>query len=368
MLASDATPSDSAGNGLPACSPDFSVSDCRLVQWLRTAPRAEADQLLIHLLEEIIQPVIYHVVSRKFGKDIKAPDAEDIVSEARHQLIHRLQRLRDESRAGEELPAFDLLAYTAAVTYTAWANHLRRRYPARAMLLNRLRHLLGNRAGPHGFALWQAADGTRLAGFSVWQAEGHAATQTPRQQWLLTDSAAAAADAFSKAGRVPTDLARLTAGLLDWLGGPVELRDLTGALMDLLGLTEPGDRLAHEAAEAQFAVLDPQPSPHETLRWKEYLGWLWREVMTLPLRQRTAFLCHSSLLREMELLGLTSIRAAAAALEISPERMAKIWARLPLNDLDIATLLANSNRQQIVNLRKVARATLGEAWRAFSKA
>lgn len=350
------------------CTHDRQDVGSLLTQWLHAPAGAELDRTLAGVLDEAVDPVIRRIIRRKFGKESGAHDAEDVASEARFQLIEYLLRLRAKPAADGDPPVIDLPAYTATVVYSVWANHLRRRYPKRAMLLNRLRHLLSNRAGPSGFALWAGAGGVRLAGFSAWEEEKRALEPTPRRQWLLSDPAAAAADAFRAAGQIPADLARLTAGLLDWLGGPLELRDLTGVLVELLGLREPGDSGAGDSTEGEFATPDPRPSPHETLRWKEYLGWLWREVMTLPLRQRTAFLCHSSLLREMEIIGLTSIRAAAAALEISPELMAEIWTRLPLNDLDIAALLGNdSTRQQIINLRKVARTTLGEAWQASLK-
>ncbi len=84
--------------------------------------------------------------------------------------------------------------------------------------------------------------------------------------------------------------------------------------------------------------------------------------MTLP--QRTAFLLHSNCLRETELLGLTSVRQAAALLEMPPERMAEYWNALPLEDRAIAAWLGLES-QQVINLRKVARGILGRAWRIW---
>ena len=355
------------GAGLPPCSGNGEDNDVRLTRWLTAPAGIDADRALARLLEEVALPVINRIVRGKFGKGSGGVDAEDITSETRLQLIRYLQGLRERTLADGETPAVNFPAYAATVTYTVWASYLRRRYPGRAMLLNRLRYLLENRAGPQGFVLWQSSGGERLAGFTVWRKEERAAEPTPRRHWLLTDAQAAAADAFEGVNRVPTDLAALTAGLLAWLGGPLELRELTRVLAELLGLAEPDGLPSEDAEDAGYSAPDPAPSPHETLRWKEYLGWLWREVMGLPLGQRTAFLCHSSLLREMELCGLTSIRAAASALEIQPEKMAKIWSRLPLNDLDIAALLGSGNRQRIINLRKTARATLGLAWQAVRK-
>ena len=59
------------------------------------------------------------------------------------------------------------------------------------------------------------------------------------------------------------------------------------------------------------AAIDPRLSPLEDAVWKEYLTWLWNEIGTLSARQRRAFLLHSEVLREFELLGVASIRSIA---------------------------------------------------------
>jgi hypothetical protein len=47
----------------------------------------------------------------------------------------------------------------------------------------------------------------------------------------------------------------------------------------------------------------------------------------------------------------------AGALEISRDRLAALWDQLPMDDLSLAATL-NLTRQQVINLRKAARARL----------
>jgi hypothetical protein len=109
----------------------------------------------------------------------------------------------------------------------------------------------------------------------------------------------------------------------------------------------------------------PHPSPAEELVWKEYLEWLWQQIRILSDRQRRAFLLHFEILREFELLGIASIRSIAVALDFAPERFAELWNQIPLVDLTIAKML-DCTRQQVINLRRVARDKLGEAWQSWN--
>ena len=114
-----------------------------------------------------------------------------------------------------------------------------------------------------------------------------------------------------------------------------------------------GDAIALDVYEESVGLPDArEPSPHDALRWKEYLLWLLRASAALTVRQRSAFLLHSTCLREMELIGLAGVRRTAALLEIPAERMAELWGALPLDDRAIGALLGLEN-QQVINLRKV---------------
>ena len=283
-------------------------------------------------------------------------DLADVASAAQEYLLRQLVLLRGGQR---EEPIRDFRAYVATVTYSAWAEALRALHPQRALLLNRLRYLLENRTTQSGFAIWSDAGGAQWCGFRDWR--GRTGGATPKRHWLLVDPAAAARDAFPGENPATLILPALVAQLFRWLGDPIELRDLTNVVADLTGVS--GWPAA--APENDLRRIDPRQSPAEELVWKEYLVWLWREIGALSDRQRRAFLLHSDVLPEFEVAGVASLRTMAGPLNFELNELAELWNRLPLDDLAIAKML-DCTRQQVINLRRVARDKLGEAWRMWS--
>ena len=332
-------------------------SDPVLHAYIDAVTDEEAASSLAALFALQAEPIIGQIVRAKRARSGEANDADaaDVASAAREYLIRQLTLLR----GGEREAIRDFRAYVASVTYSAWAESLRARYPQRAMLLNRLRYLLENRTAQKGFALWDDAEGAKWCGFSSWRERMGGAS--PKLQWLLVDPSAAAREALEGLEATALLLPELVARLLRWLGGPIELRDLTTALSALSGFTKD----AAHAGEQFPSEIDPRHSPAEELIWKEYLRWLWQEIGALSERQRRAFLLHSDILRDFDSLGIASIRSVAACLELTAVDLAEIWNRIPLDDLTIAKMLACS-RQQVINLRRVARDKLGQAWRKWS--
>lgn len=326
----------------------------------------------------VATPLITSSLGQRWRRASQA-DLEESISEARTQLVLRLQRLRKDGDCRAELAGdgvatiSDFGAYIVTVARMAAAQLNRRRHPARTMLLNRLRYLLESRTNQQGFALWKGPDGETWAGFEMWPSTHLFHTTTgERLGRLLADARSVAREVFEANGAESElsalPLADLVAKLFSWLGEPLRLRDLTEAVAEWQGIhAGRGEMLGIDDDDNKpLDVLPParEPSPHDALRWKEYLLWLLQESSQLTLRQRSAFLLHSSCLREMELLGLTGVRQTAALLEIPPEQMIEHWAKLPLEDRLIGTILGLAT-QQVINLRKVARGILGRAWQRF---
>src|SRR5262249_43443346 len=88
------------------------------------------------------------------------------------------------------------------------------------------------------------------------------------------------------------------------------------------------------------------------------------EIGELPLNQRTAILLNlrdddgAAALPLLPLVGISTMRAIAAVLEMPAVELAGLWPSLPLDDATIATRLGLT-RQQIINLRKSGRQRLG---------
>jgi hypothetical protein len=105
------------------------------------------------------------------------------------------------------------------------------------------------------------------------------------------------------------------------------------------------------------------PAPAGGYETREQLQIVWEEIRALPLTQRAALLLNLRDAIGLEtvilfpLTGVATFDAIAGAMEMHPEALAEIWTRLPLSDLEIARTLA-VERQQVVHLRKAARARL----------
>jgi hypothetical protein len=145
--------------------------------------------------------------------------------------------------------------------------------------------------------------------------------------------------------------------------GPVALDELTSVLAHAWGLANLP--LVESELGGESSLLERLPdgkgSPEDSLHQRERLRQLWQEIRQLPERQRVALLLN---LRDdggrgvIELL-LTQIPQseieAAAGLWSEEERA--LWESLPLDDNAIALRLGVT-RQQVINLRKVARERL----------
>jgi hypothetical protein len=331
------------------------TSDPLLTEYLEADDEVTRDDALRTLLERDAAPIIRAVLQRKqsHGAD------EDVTSAAREQLIRQLGALRSGER---ETPIRDFRSYVAGVAYSAWADHLRGQHPERSALLNRIRYLLENRTARKGFALWETPTGRKWCGLPEW-VNGEPGTPTPKLQWLLSDPILATRQAFGNRYWQRNELSTLIADLFRWLETPIELRDLVVVVAEILEMSGRSVALDEPAENEQAS--GTYPSAAEELIWKEYLSWLWRQISQLSSRQCAAFLLNSSVLRDFELLGIASIRNLAPRFEMTAEHLAQVWQRLPLDDRDIAGEL-KCERQQVINLRRVARDKLSRAWEEFS--
>ncbi|MFL6528198.1 MAG: hypothetical protein ACJ8IQ_08875 [Chthoniobacterales bacterium] len=339
----------------PSAEADLrSASDPLLADFLEADDSATRDDALRSLLERDAAPIINGVLQRKQSKGAE----EDVTSAAREQLIRQLGALRSGER---EAPIRDFRSYVAAIAYSAWADHLRNEHPERSTLLNRIRYLLENRTARKGFALWETSSGRKWCGFPEWTAN-EPQTPTPKLQWLLSDPVLAARQAFGNRYWQRNELSELIADLFRWLERPIELRDLVFVVAEVLEISGRTEAMEDPGDEPAIGTY---PSAAEELIWKEYLLWLWRQISLLSPRQCAAFLLNSSVLRDLELLGIASIRNLAPRFDMTAEHLAQVWQRLPLDDRDIAGEL-KCERQQVINLRRVARDTLSRAWQEFS--
>ena len=337
-------------------SPIFVGSQELFEHYLASVPGDDPDSLLEALLTGCAPPILNRVVRRRLGSLYTPGDAADLASEAMLELLSRLRALRDGSGAAWDLP-FDALA--AGVAANTVYRYLARRFPERNRLRKRLRYILETNSR---FRLWLGAEGAALCALGR--------TSLFRRAPSAGEALADAADLqrcrehFRQHPLPAEPLEPLVGEVLRTLGRPIDLSRLTGLVAEITGSREPSWVAPVPGSEEEIPGLPPDPAPSAAVRLelRERVERLWPEVLLLSVRHRSALLLSArgpsgAALWLVVDLGVASFRSVAAALEISPEELAALWNRLPLDDREIAGRLA-IDRQQVINLRSTARERL----------
>jgi hypothetical protein len=326
--------------------------DPLLRRFAETTDAEEAERELERIVEEHALPLARAVVGRKLrsygtGESARseAGDRDDVIADAMVTLVDRLQALR---RDPAHVHIEQFANYAAAVVQSKCALYLRRRYPARARLKNRLRYVFSTDAR---LALWTARDGDLACGLAEWKGlEPNAAAER------------ALADAFAAADR-PFDTLRerdLRAAALRIAAngsGPVAFDALVAAAAAAARLVEPS------AAADASRVAAAAPPADVALERRRFLERVWNEIGSLPVRQRIALLLNlrdaggGTLLWLLPVMGVATIRQIARVLELADAELAALWREMPLDDHAIGRRLG-CTRQQVINLRMSARKRL----------
>ena len=342
-----------------------------LIPLLRVSDEPESQRLMMQIISEHASPVIRDIINYKLGRTSERPEhygrdnpeTEDIYNEVVVQLLARLKEFKTNPR---QKAISQLHSYVAVVTYHCCYRYLRQIYPQRHILKNRLRYLLTHQAG---FSLWEGVNREVISGFTAWREGGRAVAVKSKVRQLGDDPGALelAELLASDAGRAR--LADVLAAIFVYVEGPLELDELVKIVARLLGIKDKPQMSVAEVDEAELLPGD-KPDIAEEVDRRDYLQKLWREVSELPLPQRQSLLLN---LREAEgrgcielfhLAGVATIEHIAEALEIPMEQFAALWNELPLDDLAIAERLGRT-RQQVINLRKSARARLARRMKIF---
>ncbi|HEU4714852.1 MAG TPA: hypothetical protein VFS76_25045 [Pyrinomonadaceae bacterium] len=308
-----------------------------------------ADELLLQLINTHAEPVIKGVIRFKLRlSSSQRGEADDIYQEVILQLLAQLQKFR---KLPETHPIADIRGIAAVIAHRTCARWLRRQFPERHALKNRLHYLVTRQ---RGFALWQNAEGQSITGFAAWQ------DQKPKRlslENLPPGNAHALADTV--------------AAIFNHARGPIEFDDLVTAVASLLGI---GDQPIESLAEDEDAVASVPDVTERDPAWRiekrMFLQRLWEELQQLPRNQRAALLLN---LKEgsgfgcitlFPATGIASVHQLAATLEMSDNNLAALWNDLPLEDTKIAELLGLT-RQQVINARKSGRERLARRLKGF---
>ncbi|HKQ99254.1 MAG TPA: hypothetical protein VJT09_01195, partial [Pyrinomonadaceae bacterium] len=323
----------------------------------------EETAILAALFTEHIAPIVRQILNHKLqfyarhgARQFNHPDVEEVYNDVHMHLLRRLRALKADPT---NRPISNMYAYVAAVTRTTCDEYLRRKYPQRRYLKDKLRHQLTTRAE---FALWETTDGGWLAGLAYWKDQAN--VELPDRDLLI--SRLGALDAHAQSTQ------ELLSTIFNAAAQPLELEYLTALVAYLWGIEDhPQESLDGGGSTLAEQLAHPEADPAAILESRQLLDRLWAEICQLPRRQRVALLCNLRNQRGVNVItllpvtGIASVEQIAAALEIPLPEFEQLWALLPLDDLQLAQYLG-ATRQQVINLRRSARDRLARRLKDWS--
>jgi len=295
----------------------------------------DRQERIARLLAESADPVIEQVLRRtQVRSGFQPEDVDDLRSLIRVKLLERLDA------AGEQAPIHSFRDFVAVTAYNAVDDLLRKRYPERTRLKQRLRHVL---ATDPRFAI--ASDGRRTAA-------GLAGAN-------LAVTAQPALPRVTNGMRDATRPAEALHEVLAAIGNAVELDALVTLMTELWDVQE----VSRGDAELAETLQSGERDASDRAETRQSLALLWQEILALPAEQRVALLLNlrdgqgESAISLFVFTGIADVEELAAAVGLTHARLDAIWSELPLDDVRIARLLGMT-RQQVINLRKSARMRL----------
>jgi hypothetical protein len=271
-------------------------------------------------LLRLADPVIRRTLASRRGL-YGAADLDDLRSEVLLRLVRRLAN-------GGGADILDFEDYVAGVAFHVVDDSMRRRYPERARFANRLRYHIKHRPD---LTTWS------YRGDLVVGLRDANDRRIPRAE---VDAGGDVRDMASALDRVLSD-------------GPVLFQALVTAFVGELPRVAAVD--AEEISVGHEIASGDADAAGMARRF-------WREIETLPERQRIALLLHmrdergDTGLLQFLMSGIGA-DALAHAVGWTRDELQLHWPELPFDDNTIAALVG-ATRQQVINLRKCARERL----------
>lgn len=336
-------------------------TDTVLLPFLFAQTEAEAEDELTNLLENHIHPLVKNIINyklRAYSNQASTYEAEDVYGEAVVNLFTHLSELR---KGSQQDIIRNFRSYVAVTAYRAFYEYLRRKYPKRHSLKNKLRYFLRHQTG---FALWEDENGELIAGFSLWENK-KIRTATDRYISELSEQLSKFECELPNGMAQGTSLHEILTAIFNKTGQPVELDSLVNIVASLLQIKEQfevTEKNGQELSLSNFADTRLSDTAKK-LGERSYLSKLWDEIKQLSSKHCAALLLNLRDERQASALDLflmteiASFKEMATAMEQTEEWLAQVWNHLPLEDTLIAEHLG-LNRQQVINLRKTARLRL----------
>jgi hypothetical protein len=224
---------DSLPPFLPSVKKSSPQIDILLKPLTQMSGAEETDMFLSQLIAVHAEPVINWIIRYRLRHNLNRSGAEaaaeDLRQEAIAQLLVELQKLRSNI---ETHAIRDVRGLAATITYRLCARWMRRQFPRRHALRNRIQYLLTRQAG---FALWpDDKDEMKklIAGFAAWKGqrpsiEAASLRRLPQDERLL-----------KTLGGGSAGLKEALATIFNYVGGPVEFDELAKTVAVLLHIAE----------------------------------------------------------------------------------------------------------------------------------
>src|ERR1700681_1039470 len=185
------------------------------------------------LVEQHALPLAKAIVARKLRtyredkpRRSDVEDREDVIADAMVTLVARLYAARSDPH---QAPIDNFVSYSATVIHSACAHHIRRGYPERARLKNRLRYVFWP---DRCLSVWTTDDGELVCGLAEW-----------RGRSTNLDAERALRGSIARIGRWDDmkrpDLTTAVIALVAAIGGPVDFETFVGASAAAAGVVEP---------------------------------------------------------------------------------------------------------------------------------
>ncbi|MEP6740874.1 MAG: hypothetical protein ABJB61_00135 [bacterium] len=339
-------------------------TDTSLAGFLEAATESDSDCFLAELISAYALPIVRKIIRSKLRVTLDPADgsyenqeALEIISDVQTTLVDELRRLKHGS---DRKVISDFSGYVAVVTYHACYRYLRRKYPERWRLKNKLRYLLTHR---QDFALWQGDEGDWCCGLSVWR------NQSEKRKPLLSaqEMQETHPSIVIQPGEAiqPGRLTNVLTVVFQAADGPVSLDELVNVVADLWLIKSATAATAKQVIidDRGASLVDQTVDVAKAVEQRIHLKELWREISELPFRHRSALLLNlrdaqgRGVITLLPIARIATIQQIARILEFPLGDFAKIWKELPWDDNAIAAHLGLT-RQQVINLRHSARGRL----------
>ena len=311
---------------------------------LLDAPDERLRELALEvILVEHVRPVVARILGQYQPPALPKDEAEDLAATINLRVVRRLQELANDQ------PIQRLDDYVATVAYNVVYGFLRRRFPERTRLKNRLRYLFTH---DDRLSMWEVR-GAIVCGLTPWRGRPPVSSSATRD-----DATPVMLDRDSPG--------RALIALFEKERGPLQLDDVVRLAAEMWQISDAKgvDTRREQASERR--------SPAAEFETREHIATLWNEVRQLREHQRAALLLNlrdvkgTNSLALVLLCGVATFDEIADAIGVSAERLVEVWSDLLLDDNTIASTLRIS-RQQVINLRKAARERLTRRMATFGR-